>query len=126
MTTKHVPQPSAIFPLRGEVWRVAFNPTKGDEIQKLRPAIVISTDSFNPLKTKLVVPLTTWQERFSNAQWMVKIVADDNNGLDHDSAADALQLRCVSYERFVTKLGVIQASVIDEIATAIAIVIEFQ
>jgi len=72
------------------------------------------------------VPLTTWQEKFSNAQWMVKIVADDSNGLDHDSAADALQLRCVSYERFITKLGMIQASVLDEIATAIAIVIEFQ
>lgn len=57
---------------------------------------------------------------------MVRIVADANNGLDHDSAADALQLRCVSYERFITKLGMIQASVLDEIATAIAIVIEFQ
>ena len=126
MTIKGVPRPSIVFPLRGEVWRVEFDPVKGDEIKKLRPAIVISTDSFNPLKTKLVVPLTTWQEKFSNAQWMVKIVADDNNGLDRDSAADALQLRCVSYERFVTKLGMIQTSVLDEIATAIAIVIEFQ
>jgi mRNA interferase MazF len=126
MTTKGVPQTSMVFPLRGEVWRVEFNPVKGDEIKKLRPAIVISTDSFNPLKTKLVVPLTTWQEKFSNAQWMVKIVADTNNGLDHDSAADALQLRCVSYERFIAKLGVIQAYVLNEIATAIAIVIEFQ
>lgn len=126
MTTKGVPLPSMVLPLRGEVWRVEFNPVKGDEIKKLRPAIVISTDSFNPLKTKLVVPLTTWQEKFSNAQWMVRIVADANNSLDHDSAADALQLRCVSYERFITKLGMIQASVLDEIATAIAIVIEFQ
>lgn len=126
MTTKGVPLVPRILPLRGEVWRVDFNPTKGDEIQKLRPAVVMSTDSFNPLKTKLVVPLTTWQERFSNAQWMVKIVADGNNGLDHVSAADALQLRCVSYERFVIRLGVIQASVLDEIATAIAIAIEFQ
>lgn len=126
MTTKGVSLPFIVLPLRGEVWCVEFNPVKGDEIKKLRPAIVISTDSFNPLKTKLVVPLTTWQEKFSNAQWMVRIVADANNGLDHDSTADALQLRCVSYERFITKLGVIQASVLDEIATAIAIVIEFQ
>lgn len=68
MTTKGVPLPSMVLPLHGEVWRVEFNPVKGDEIKKLRPAIVISTDSFNPLKTKLVVPLTTWQEKFSNAQ----------------------------------------------------------
>ena len=126
MTTKGSRQLATILPLRGEVWRVEFNPTKGDEIQKLRPAVVISTDSFNPLKTELVVPLTTWQERFSISQWMVKIVADDINGLDHDSAADALQLRCVSYERFVSKLGMISAPVLDEIAAAIAIVIEFQ
>lgn len=126
MTTEGVSQSSITLPLRGEVWRVEFNPTKGDELQKLRPAVVISTDSFNPLKTKLVVPLTTWQERFANAQWMVKIIADDINGLDHDSAADALQLRCVSYERFMTRLGVVRASILDEIATAIAIVIEFQ
>lgn len=126
MTTKSVPNSSVTLPLRGEVWRVEFNPTKGDEIQKLRPAVVISTDAFNPLRTKLVVPLTTWQERFSTAQWMVKIIADDSSGLDHDSAADALQLRCVSYERFMTRLGVIQASVLDEIVTAIAIVIEFK
>lgn len=126
MTINGSLQPSLESPLRGEVWRVEFSPTKGDEIRKLRPAIVISTDSFNPLKTKIVVPLTTWQERFSNAQWMVKIEHDDNNGLDHDSAADALQLRCVSYERFASKLGVIQAPVLDEIAAAIAIVVEFQ
>jgi mRNA interferase MazF len=57
---------------------------------------------------------------------MVKIVADAINCLDHDSAADALQLRCVSYERFVSKMGSVSAPVLDEIAAAIAIVIEYQ
>src|SRR4030042_1334406 len=124
MTTNSTPLTSNLIPRRGEVWRVEFDQVKGDEIRKSRPAIVISSDAFTPLKTKLVVPLTSWQEKFTTSQWMVKIVGDASNGLDHDSAADALQLRCVSYERFITKLGMIQASVLDEIATAIAIVIE--
>lgn len=124
MTTRSTPQ--RLPPVRGEVWRVEFDPVKGDEIRKSRPAIVISSDAFKPLKTKLVVPLTTWQEKFSISQWMVKIVADTDNGLDHDSAADALQLRCVSYERFSTKLGVVPAPILDEITAAIAIVVEFQ
>ena len=125
MTTNGVILPNAI-PARGEVWRVEFDPVKGDEIRKNRPAVVVSTDAFNPLRTKIVVPLTSWQDKFASAQWMVKIVADARNGLEHDSAVDALQIRCVSYERFVSKLGMIPALVLDEITAAIAIVIEFQ
>jgi mRNA interferase MazF len=126
MTTKAIPLSSSLLPARGDVWLVEFDPVKGDEIKKNRPAVVISTDAFNPLKTKLVVPLTSWQEKFANAQWMVKIIADAGNGLEHDSAADALQLRCVSYQRFISKLGMVPAPILDEIAAAIAIVIEFQ
>lgn len=113
-------------PHRGDIWRIDFNEVKGDEIRKSRPAIVISSDSFTPLKTKIVVPLTSWQDKFSNSEWMVKVIADVNNGLERDSAADALQLRCVSYERFALKLGTVPAPVLDEIAAAIAIVIEYQ
>ena len=126
MTTKSILLQSSLLPARGDVWRIEFDPVKGDEIRKSRPAVVISTDAFNPLKTKLVVPLTSWQEKFANAQWMVKIIASSSNGLEHVSAADALQLRCVSYERFISKLGVVPAQVLDEITSAIAIVIEFQ
>src|SRR4030042_6000563 len=121
MTIKSTWLQSSLLPSRGDVWRVEFDPVKGDEIKKSRPAVVISTDAFNPLKTKLVVPLTSWQEKFASAQWMVKITADGSNGLERDSAADALQLRCVSYERFVSKLGAVPAQVLDEITAAIAI-----
>ena len=86
----------------------------------------MSSDAFTPLKTKLVVPLTSWQAKFDDSQWMVRINADPGNGLERDSAADALQLRCVSYDRFVSRLGTVSASVLDEIAAAIAIVVEFQ
>jgi mRNA interferase MazF len=126
MTTKGISLSASITPARGQIWRVDFNPVRGDEIMKIRPAVVISSDAFSPLKTKIVVPLTGWQDKFTNSQWMVKIIVDTNNGLDHDSAADALQLRCVSYERFIQKLGSIPAPVLDEIAAAIAIAIEFQ
>ena len=126
MITNSTPLTSKLTPVRGDVWRVEFDPVKGDEIRKSRPAIVISSDAFKPLKTKLVVPLTSWQGKFAISQWMVKVVADASNGLDHDSAADALQLRCVSYERFALKLGAVPAPVLDEITAAVAIVIEFQ
>ncbi len=126
MIINNTPLTSDPAPHRGEVWRIEFDPVKGDEIKKSRPAIVISSDSFTPLKTKIVVPLTSWQDKFLNSEWMVKVMADANNGLERDSAADALQLRCVSYERFALKLGTVPAPVLDEIAAGIAIVIEYQ
>jgi mRNA interferase MazF len=45
---------------RGEVWWVAFDPAVGSEVQKTRPAIIVSNDSANRnLKRVIVVPLTT-------------------------------------------------------------------
>ncbi|HEY9893823.1 MAG TPA: type II toxin-antitoxin system PemK/MazF family toxin [Candidatus Sericytochromatia bacterium] len=37
-------------PRRGEIWQVQFSPTRGDEIQKARPAIVISADGLVGLR----------------------------------------------------------------------------
>jgi len=42
---------------RGEVWWVDFEPAKGSEIKKIRPAIIISNDSANRfLKRVVVIP----------------------------------------------------------------------
>jgi mRNA interferase MazF len=35
------------FPLRGEIYLVAFDPTIGHEIQKTRPALIIQNDISN-------------------------------------------------------------------------------
>jgi len=49
-----------MHPRRGEVWWVSFDPSVGGEIQKTRPAIVISNDSANAALNRLiVVPITS-------------------------------------------------------------------
>jgi mRNA interferase MazF len=113
-------------PARGEVWLIDFDPTLGDEKNKIRPAVVISSDAFTPLETKIVVPLTSWHDKHAGTQWMVKVEADKTNMLENTSTADTLQLRCVSYKRFVHKIGKLSSSLTDEIAAAIAIVVEYQ
>lgn len=112
-------------PKRGEIWRVNFDPTIGTEIKKIRPAIVISSDAVGRLPIKLVAPITDWKEYFASNIWHVKIEPDSQNGLTKTSAIDTLQLRGVDTQRFVSKLGVVEESNLEEVILAIASVIEF-
>lgn len=45
---------------RGEVWWVDLDPTRGSEIRKTRPAVVMTADALNQARrTVVVVPLST-------------------------------------------------------------------
>ncbi|AKM33292.1 growth inhibitor PemK (plasmid) [Pandoraea faecigallinarum] len=45
---------------RGEIWLVALDPTKGSEIQKTRPCVVVSpAEMHDHLRTVIVAPMTT-------------------------------------------------------------------
>jgi len=69
-------------PRRGEIWLVNFNPTSGDEIRKIRPAIVLSSDAVGVLNLKIVVPATAWRPERENLLWLVTLIPDKENGLE--------------------------------------------
>lgn len=111
-------------PKRGEIWRVQFDPTRGDEIQKTRPAIVISADGLSGLKLRLVVPITAWKPALANFAWIVKIEPSTENGLAKVSAANPLQTRSVSLERFSDKIGVIEDIKLEAVLLGLALVVQ--
>jgi len=113
-------------PRRGEVWLVELDPTCGAEMQKTRPAVVISSDCIGRLPLRVVVPVTEWKEEFRNYQWMVRIEPSTGNGLGKVSAVDALQIRSLDLQRFVKPKGHVPASLIDEITAAVSTIIEHQ
>ena len=47
-----------IEPKRGDIWRADLEPTRGDEINKMRPVVVISDDDIGALNLRVVVPVT--------------------------------------------------------------------
>lgn len=108
-------------PKRGEVWDVNFDPTEGAEIQKTRPAVVISEDAIGRLPLRIVVPVTDWKVDYSGLCWFVQIAPTKANGLTKESGADAFQVKSVAVTRFRRKRGVLSAAQLDDIAAAIAI-----
>jgi mRNA interferase MazF len=111
---------------RGDIWIVDLNPTIGSEIQKTRPVVVISSDAIGVLPIRLIAPITGWNDRFDNSFWHIKLVPDNKNNLLKPSSVDSLQLRGVDIKRFISKVGTLPQSVLEEIVTAIAAVIEYQ
>lgn len=109
---------------RGEIWLVNLDPTIGAEIKKTRPAIIVSSDLVGILPLKLVVPLTDWKDRYSSAPWMVRLDPDEQNGLRKSSAADALQIRSISEQRLVKRLGVIPALQVAQIVQPVMHVLQ--
>ncbi len=110
-------------PQRGEVWCVEFDPARGDEIRKSRPAVVVSVATAGKLALRVIVPLTGWHPAFARAFWHTHIEATPANGLSKESSADAFQVRSLSLERFTAKIGALTSEEMDAIAGAVAVVI---
>ena len=110
-------------PSRGDVWLVNLDPTVGDEMRKLRPAVVVSRDALGVLALRIIVPITAWQDRFAGCPWLVRLEPQQVNGFDKPSAADAFQVRSVSARRFARHLGRLDDASMARIGDALQVVL---
>ncbi|HOY14281.1 MAG TPA: type II toxin-antitoxin system PemK/MazF family toxin [Saprospiraceae bacterium] len=104
---------------QSEIWLIDLDPTKGAEIQKIRPAIILNDDRLGKLPLKVIVPITDWKDRYNIAPWMVKIEPNDTNGLSKTSSADCFQIRSLSQDRLIKKLGHIDLVKLEELKEAV-------
>jgi mRNA interferase MazF len=108
---------------KGEIWQINLDPTVGAEIKKSRPAVILNVDEVGVLPLRIVVPITTWKEHYSQAPWLVKIEPDNQNGLEKQSAADTIQIRSLSVERFIRSIGEIDVKTLSAILDGVKIVL---
>lgn len=108
----------------GEIWRVNFEPQTGQEIKKTRPALIISNDLyFKNLPFRIVVPLRDTKPHHRKTKLFVVIDKDEKNGLSKTSTADCAQVRSFDKARFIEPLGVIDATLLQEIKDTVALCI---
>jgi mRNA interferase MazF len=89
---------------RGEVWWVNFDPSVGGEIQKQRPALILSNDASNKHLNRLqVIPLSTRVDRIYLSEVVVPL-----NGKSYKAMAD--QLTTVSKLRLSNRIGRLAAA----------------
>jgi mRNA interferase MazF len=91
-------------PVRGEVWWVDLEPTRGSEINKKRPCVVLSIDTLNQRrKTVVVVPLSTSRAAHPPLTIMVNVA-----GREEVAVLD--QIRATAKERFANRMGTLSAA----------------
>jgi mRNA interferase MazF len=109
---------------RGEVRLVEFEPTRGAEANKTRPALIVSNDGANAIADRLgrgvvtVLPLTSNTERIYTFQ--VFLPAADS-GLPRDSKVQAEQVRSVAVERVGRRLGAVPPGLMTEVDAALRV-----
>ena len=96
---------------RGDICLVNFNPSKGGEIGKLRPAIILSNEEDNAvLDTVIVIPLSTVIE-LNTTPYRYHITAREK--LEKDSDACVYEIRALSKTRIKEKLATLANSEIE-------------
>lgn len=102
-----------MHPHRGEVWWVSFDPSVGGEVQKTRPAIVLSNDSANAaLNRVIVVPISSQVAKVYPSEALVTL-----NGEQRKAMAD--QIMTASKQRLKTKMGILSRADIAAVESAV-------
>jgi mRNA interferase MazF len=102
-----------MHPRRGEVWWVSFDPSVGGEIQKTRPAVVMSNDSANAaLHRVIVVPISSQVAKVYPGEALINL-----NGEQRKAMAD--QIMTASKQRLKNKLGILSLADVTAIESAV-------
>ena len=103
---------------RGDVYWVKLDPTIGSEIQKTRPAIVVSNDSCNRYGQRVVVlPLISNVETVYLGEALVEVGAKPARAIGD-------QIRAVDKRRLRRRLGRVSAADLSQVDQALRVTLD--
>lgn len=106
---------------RGEVWNVTLDPVIGHEQAGRRPALIVSADALNqsPAGLVAVLPITSKHRALPSR---IRI-GPPEGGLTMESWVITEQVRTISKQRFLSRLGTVTAATMDEVAMCLRLLL---
>jgi mRNA interferase MazF len=107
---------------RGDVYVVEFEPVRGTEADKTRPAVLVSNDAANrsaDLRGRGVVTVVPLTSNTGHVYPFQVLIRAGDAGLPVDSKAQAEQVRSVDYGRLREYVGTIPAPIMQNIDVAL-------
>ena len=102
-----------MHPKRGEIFWVSFDPSVGGEVQKTRPAIILSNDAANSVLNRLiVVPLSSKTDRIYPGEVIVRINQQKSKAMSD-------QLTTISKLRLQKKIASLTAGEMTRVEEAV-------
>lgn len=109
------------WPRRGEIWLVDFEPTKGAEIKKVRPALIIQNDIANRYSPITIVAGITSKFTAQQLYPTEVLLKAPEGGLSVDSVVLLNQIRSIDKERLIRRVGKIKPHSMQAVELAIRI-----
>lgn len=101
--------------VRGDIYLVDLNPTKGAEIRKTRPAVIVSPNEMNStINTVIIAPLTSTIKAYP---FRVDCTFQKKKG---QIALD--QIRSLDKKRLIRKMGSFPASKMNSILNRLSVI----
>jgi mRNA interferase MazF len=96
-----------VFPKRGEIWLVNFNPAQGSEQKGIRPALIVQNDVGNEVSPVTIVAAISSVIKVYPINVEIK---PSESGLDTNSVVKLNQIRTIDKGRLIKKLGEVSFS----------------
>jgi mRNA interferase MazF len=108
---------------QSEIWIADLNPVKGSEQKGLRPVLIISGNMLNQnLQVVITCPLTSHIKGYKGNP---VLIPSAENGLKEISEVVVFQIRSISKERLVEKIGSVSLEQLNEIKTTLTDILRY-
>jgi mRNA interferase MazF len=107
-------------PKRGEIYLVDFEPARGAEIKKTRPALILQNDTSNRYSPITIVAAIT--SKFDATLYPTEVlIKASEGGLSIDSVVLLNQIRSIDKGRLVKRLGTLKQQTMQKVEDALRI-----
>jgi len=110
----------------GDIYWVNLDPSEGDEIRKKRQVVVLNAGHVKHLRLAIVVPVTGWKAQWEKHPFFVSLNPAQTNGLAKKSSVDCFQLRAISHDRFLERIGPVSEAQMYEMKRSIALILDIE